>query len=329
MLCTPIWKGQREWIFICLLYWIGLNRKIEEKRGVSVTESGIHEVKSSPALGSMMEQPHDMNGTLSVSAVKKSQSWDEDWPATKKLDTSSQSYSTNVSSSLKPVDENRLSNGASMQSHSSLLPSVSESQMMNSCPSIDIEWPPRTSGVTSQTSNNEVQNQRTSTATFDEIDPFADWPPRPSVSGTSNNGISGLSTNKYGSGSSMGSSNNTSFPNNVSSWAVGTPSSIEPSKQYQGGSGMNSWAFDSGLGSGQPLGVVNQNQGSFSSGNSKDLGSIFTSTKTDHTALRLAPPPSNAVGRGRGRGRGAQGHSSAGSGARKTASEQPPLLDLL
>ncbi|XP_010677079.2 SCY1-like protein 2 A [Beta vulgaris subsp. vulgaris] len=304
-------------------------RKIEEKRGVSVTESGIHEVKSSPALGSMMEQPHDMNGTLSVSAVKKSQSWDEDWPATKKLDTSSQSYSTNVSSSLKPVDENRLSNGASMQSHSSLLPSVSESQMMNSCPSIDIEWPPRTSGVTSQTSNNEVQNQRTSTATFDEIDPFADWPPRPSVSGTSNNGISGLSTNKYGSGSSMGSSNNTSFPNNVSSWAVGTPSSIEPSKQYQGGSGMNSWAFDSGLGSGQPLGVVNQNQGSFSSGNSKDLGSIFTSTKTDHTALRLAPPPSNAVGRGRGRGRGAQGHSSAGSGARKTASEQPPLLDLL
>lgn len=305
-------------------------RKIEEKRGVSVTETGIHEVKSSPGVGSMMEPSKERNGTLPVSAVKKSQSWDEDWPVTKKSDTSSHSSSTNISSSMKPVDENRLTNGVSMQSYSSVLPSVSDSQMMNSCPSIDIEWPPRTSGVTSQTSNNDVQNQSASTASFDDIDPFADWPPRSSDSGISNNGSSGLSTNKLGSNSSIGFSNSATFMNNnFSSWTVGTPNSIEPSKQYQGGSGFNSLAFDNGLGSGQLLGVMKQNQVSSSSGNSKDLGSIFSSSKTDHTAPRLAPPPSTAVGRGRGRGRGAQGHSSATSGARKATTEQPPLLDLL
>ncbi|XP_021760840.1 SCY1-like protein 2 [Chenopodium quinoa] len=306
-------------------------RKIEEKRGVSVSDSGIHEVKSSPALGSMTAPPKEMNGTLSATAVKKGQSWDEDWPVTKKSDTSSQFYPTNISSSMKPVDENRLTNGVSMQSHSSVLPSVSDSQLMNSCPSIDIEWPPRTAGVTSLTSNNEMQNQGASNAGFDEIDPFADWPPRPTGSGISNNGISGLSTNKLGSNYSTGSSNSTTPQNiNFSSWSSGTPSSIEPSKQYQGVSGLNSLAFDNGLGYGQPLGALKQNHGTSNSGNSKDLGSIFSSPKTDHNALRLAPPPSTAVGRGRGRGRGAHGHSSGmATGTRKPASEQPPLMDLL
>ncbi|KAL2927281.1 SCY1-like protein 2 [Bienertia sinuspersici] len=302
-------------------------RKIEEKRGVSVTESGIPEVQSSPALGSMMESSKEMNGTASVSAVKKSPSWDQDWPATNKSDISSLSYSTNISSSMKPVDENHLTNGVLMQSSSSVLPSVSDSQLLNSCPSIDIEWPPRTSGVTSQTSNNEMQSQRTSTASFDDIDPFADWPPRSSGSGISN-GIAGLSTNKLGSSSSTVLNSGT-LQNNISNWAVNTPSYVEPSKQYQGGSGLNSLAFDSGLGSGQSLGNLKQNQGSSGSGNSKDIGSIFTSSKNDHNALRLAPPPSTAVGRGRGRGRGAQGPSGATLGARKPASEQPPLLDLL
>ncbi|KAL2893921.1 SCY1-like protein 2 [Bienertia sinuspersici] len=299
----------------------------EEKRGVSVTESGIPEVQSSPALGSMMESSKEMNGTASVSAVKKSPSWDQDWPATNKSDTSSLSYSTNISSSMKPVDENHLTNGVLMQSNSSVLPSVSDSQLLNSCPSIDIEWPPRTSGVTSQTSNNEMQSQRTSTASLDDIDPFADWPPRSSGSGISN-GIAGLSTNKLGSSSSTVLNSGT-FQNNISNWAVNIPSYVEPSKRYQGGSGLNSLAFDSGLGSGQSLGNLKQNQGSSDSGNSKDIGSIFTSSKNDHNALRLAPPPSTAVGRGRGRGRGAQGPSGATLGARKPASEQPPLLDLL
>uniref|UniRef100_A0A803N0Q5 Protein kinase domain-containing protein n=1 Tax=Chenopodium quinoa TaxID=63459 RepID=A0A803N0Q5_CHEQI len=306
-------------------------RKIEEKRGVSVSDSGIHEVKSSPALGSMTAPPKKMNGTLSDTAVKKGQSWDEDWPVTKKSDTSSQFHPTNISSSMKPVDENCLTNGVSMQSHSSVLPSVSDSQLMNSCPSIDIEWPPRTAGVTSLTSNNEMQNQGSSNAGFDEIDPFADWPPRPTGSGISNNGISGLSTNKLASSYSTGSSNSTTPQNiNFSSWASSTPSSIEPSKQYQGVSGLNGLAFDNGLGYGQPLGALKQNHGSSNSGNSKDLGSIFSSPKTDHNALRLAPPPSTAVGRGRGRGRGAHGHSSGmATGTRKPASEQPPLMDLL
>ncbi|KAH9626464.1 hypothetical protein KSS87_006424 [Heliosperma pusillum] len=285
-------------------------RKIEEKRGVSVSDYGISEVKKSPGPGTRLEPSKEINGTTSVSAVKKSASWDEDWPGEKKPDTSSQSYAGNASS-MKPVNETRLGNGVSVQSHSMLKPVVSDSQLMNSCPSIDLEWPSRTSSGAIPQSVNERHNQSTSTTSFGEIDPFADWPPRPSTTG--------VSSNKDVSNSGSIFSNNSTLPvNNVVN-------------MYQGSSGFN-YSFDNGLASGQSLGSLKHNHSNSGAGNSyssksgTDLGSIFASTRTDNNAIRLAPPPSTAVGRGRGRGRGAHGQSGP---TRKGPSEQPPLLDLL
>ncbi|KAJ8444932.1 hypothetical protein Cgig2_029126 [Carnegiea gigantea] len=311
-------------------------RSIEEKRGVSVTDSGLPEVKTSSA-AVQLGPTKEVNGTVSVAAVKKSSSWDADWPTTRKPDTSTQSYIASLPSSLKPVDDTQMMNGMSMQSPSSVT-LVSDSQM-NSCPSVDIEWPPRTTPVaTPQLSENERQNQNTSTTSFDDLDPFANWPPRPSGSGISNNGVTGLSGNKLGSSFSTASLSSTAFQNNTGpSWVMNSQSSVDPLKQYPGSSGLNNLTLDGGRGSREPIGALKQNQGISSIGhplNDKgptDLGSIFSSAKNDTIAPKLAPPPSTAVGigRGRGRGRGAQGHSGARSTSNKGVSEQPPLLDLL
>lgn len=309
-------------------------RSIEEKRGVSVTDSGIPEVKTSSAAVNLAPSK-EMNGSVSVSAVKKSPSWDEDWPTMRKPNTSkSNTAGVNVPSSTKPVvNDTQMMNGVSMQSPP-LVASVSNSQMMNSCPSVDIEWPPRTNvAATPQVSENERQNQNTSTASFDDLDPFANWPPRPSGSGVSNNGVTGLSANKPGSSLSTSSFSSANFQSNITSpsWVMNnTQSSVDPLKQYQGGSGLNNFTFD------EPISTMKQNHGISSIGRPladnkgpADLGSIFSSAKNDNIAPRLAPPPSTAVGRGRGRGRGAQGHSGARATVNKGASEQPPLLDLL
>ncbi|XP_074280167.1 SCY1-like protein 2 B isoform X2 [Silene latifolia] len=288
-------------------------RKIEEKRGVSVTDSGFSEVKNSPGLGPQSEPSKEKNGTGSVSAVKKSASWDEDWPGSKKpADLSTQSYTGNTFST-KPNNETRLVNGVTMHSHSSLKAVASDSQLMNSCPSIDIEWPPRISSGSVPQNDTEIHIQSTSTKSLDDVDPFADWPPKPS-------GATGISTNN-------GTSNSTSIFSNDSNWA--SQSLSGPSSQYQGGLGFNDISPDSGLGSGQSLGSLKHNQSNsgissnYSRKSASDIGSIFTSS---NNALRLAPPPSTAVGRGRGRGRGAQGQFGS---AHKATSDQPALLDLL
>lgn len=311
-------------------------RSIEEKRGVSVTDSGLPEIKTS-SVAVQLGPAKEVNGTVSVAAVKKSSSWDEDWPTKRKPDTSTQSYTASLPSSLKPVDDTQMMNGRSMQSTSSVT-SVSNSQM-NSCPSVDIEWPPRTTPVaTPQLSENERRNQNTSATSFDDLDPFANWPPRPSGSGISNNGVTGLSTNNLGSSFSTGSLSSTAFQNTTGpSWVMNSQSSVDPLKQYPGSSGLNNLTVDGGRGSRGPTGALKHNQGISSIGpplNDKgptDLGSIFSSAKNDTITPKLAPPPSTAVGigRGRGRGRGAQGHSGVRSTSNKGVSEQPPLLDLL
>ncbi|KAH9605220.1 hypothetical protein KSS87_012845 [Heliosperma pusillum] len=297
-------------------------RKIEEKRGVSMTDSGFSEVKKSSGLGPQSEPSKEMNGTGTVSTVKKSASWDEDWPGLKKpADLSTQSFTGNTFSK-KPNNETRLVNGVTMHSHSSLKAVASDSQLMNSCPSIDIEWPPRTSVGSVPQNDTEIHIQSTSTKSLQDVDPFADWPPRPSgATGIStNNGATGVSTNNH-------ASNSTSIFSIDSNWA--SQSLSGPSSQYQGGLGFNDISFDSGLGSGQSLGSLKNNQNSsgigsnYSNKSASDLGSIFTSS---NNAPRLAPPPSTAIGRGRGRGRGAQGQFGS---ALKATSDQPALLDLL
>ncbi|XP_057972943.1 SCY1-like protein 2 A [Malania oleifera] len=317
--------------------------RIEVKRGVMLTESGIPEVKRSPSAdGLQSEALKKASGTVS-SATRSSFAWDEDWGPTVK------GSSTNKISSAHPFPGNQPIQVTSLQSNSSMVSAISTQRTPLSCPPVDVEWPPRPSlDDTPRLGDNEKQVPNagaSSTSSFDDIDPFADWPPRPSgaVSGSrsSNSGTIGPLTDNYGSSLNASTPNGVNFPTTSNAnWAFNTQNSFEQPRQYQGSSTSNTNSLNNGgLNPQNSIGFSKQNQGisSFGTLNSKkvtDLGSIFASSKNDQAALRLAPPPPppTAVGRGRGRGRGNQGNIGAASAPQSSqakSSGQPPLLDLL
>lgn len=273
------------------------------------------------------------SGTVAP-ASKSSPSWDEDWGPVSKGPTARNQPSTSKPLPTPSVLNNQPIQLASLQSESSLISSVPGQQPTASCPPVDIEWHPRaSSGVTPQLGNVDKQPNTVapSSSSFDDLDPFANWPPRPSgtstASGTSNNGSLGSLVNNYSTSLNASKPNSMNFQaNGNSSWAFNNLSSSEPLKSNQGISTLNA---------GNPQNSIvfmKQNQGmpalgSYNDKNSTDLGSIFGSSKNDQLEPKLAPPPSIAVGRGRGRGRGAT--STSRSSHAKSQAEQPPLLDLL
>jgi SCY1-like protein 2 len=312
------------------------DRKIEEKRGVTVTDS---EVKPSPSINGLTSQaPSKISGTVK-STTKSSPAWDEDWgPSTKGTATSLQNSRNNIPSThpdlgFQPIQVN------SLQSQFLTTPAVSSQQTALSCPPVDIEWPPRASTeVTPQLGDSEKQlnTGASSTSSFDDI--FADWPPRSTglVSGakSANNGTIGQPTNKNGSYPISSTPNSMSFQmNSNNSWAFDTLSSVEPVRQNQANATQTAGSLGSGgLIAQNSIGFLKQSQGipapsTYTDKKSTDLGSIFASSKNEPSAPRLAPPPSTAVGRGRGRGRAVSSASRASHA--KSQTEQPPLLDLL
>ncbi|KAF3440970.1 hypothetical protein FNV43_RR19256 [Rhamnella rubrinervis] len=320
-----------------MLFVKDILRKIEEKRGVTVTDSGIPEVKPSLPVNGM--QSHASSKT-NTSTTKSNSAWDEDWgPITKQRAASLQNSTNNIPTSTDPVLGKQPIQVTSLQVQSLPIPAVSNNQTAASCPPVDIEWPPRTSsGAAPQYGDAEKQlnTGASSTSSFDDIDPFADWPPRSSGSavsgvGISNNGTLGVPATKYGSSSNPNTSNNMNFQShNNSSWTFDTQSSIEQMRPNQSNS-LNTGSLGSGSVIPQSsIGFLKQNQGmaassTYTDKKPTDLGSIFATSKNEQTAPRLAPPPSTAVGRGRGRGRG----TSRSSQVKPPSSEQPPLLDLL
>lgn len=305
-------------------------RKIEEKRGVTVTDSGIPEVKSAPPLDGHRTEPVKKSISAAPVTSRSSVAWDEDWVATRGSATDIKLSTTASMPSIQPAISNQPIKVNSEKLQSSTM----------SVPAVDLEWPPRSSSdAIPRLSDNDKQNQMGGVlnASFDDIDPFADWPPRPSGSSSataaSNNGtISAPSGNKHVTSLNTGALNGLNYqPSNNTSWAFNTPNSTDPLRKSQVNSTSNSSVLNSGLNS-HSIGFQRNNQGISTIGNSSnkssDLGLIFSSSKSEQTAPRLAPPPLNAVGRGRGRGRGNQGPALRSSHA-KSSSEQPPLLDLL
>lgn len=302
-------------------------RKIEEKRGVTVTDSGIPEVKSSPVPNGLQSQALDKTSGTVASATRSNSSWDEDWgPITKGSTNSHQSSISN--SSTKTVSGNQPIQSVPVQLQPSVLAAISSPQATESCPAVDVEWPPRaTTVMNSQSHEGEKQQPNagvSSSSSFDEIDPFADWPPRcsgaSSGSGTPSNGNMGAMTNNLSSGLMTNTLNSMNFQTNGSnSWASSNHiSALNTSSLNSGGlNNLNS------------IGFMKQTRSINSDKKSNDLGSIFSSSKTEQTAPKLAPPPSNVVGRGRGRGRGRGVISTSRPSHVKPSLEQPPLLDLL
>nr|BAF01849.1 hypothetical protein [Arabidopsis thaliana] len=305
-----------------MLFVKDILRKIEEKRGVTVNDSGVPEVKPHSAANGLQFQSSTQIPEKVASAAKSSPAWDEDWGSPSK----DSAVGNPASSRHNTNDQFNKSTDQSQPSIMSTLPNKTTAP--TTCPAVDIEWPPRqSSSLTAPATDNQTQlNTGTSFASgFDELDPFANWPPRP------NNGASVASTGlKNGAASNF--SNNlpggTHFQTaNNDNWAFSSASlsSLKPPQQgNQGISANNQDPLNS-------FGVPKQSQGmpSFTSGsynNQKpaDISSIFGSSKTEPSAMKLAPPPSIAMGRGRGRGRGGTGTSTS-----KPSGSQPSLLDLL
>ncbi|KAK7283822.1 hypothetical protein RIF29_13568 [Crotalaria pallida] len=318
-----------------MLFVKDMLQKIEEKRGVAVTDSGIPEIKRTPAVnGLQAEAPRTRSST--VASAKNSASWDEDWgPATKGTATSVQNsvHTTSQSVPGNPV----VGQVTSLQNHASLSGVSNQQQTSISCPSADLEWPPRApSGATPQYGDAEKHTKAAgtlSTSNLEDDDPFADWPPRPSgsLSGGSGNSINGsLTTPNFGFNSSTSSSSNLGLqPSN--NWFVNSQSSAEPVSLNMGNASSTTGSLNVGLKPQNSLASLKQNHQfpasnvSYNNVKPTDIGSIFASNKNEQIAPKLAPPPSTTVGRGRGRGAG----STTRSSNTKSHSEQPPLLDLL
>ncbi|KAL3574132.1 hypothetical protein D5086_024745 [Populus alba] len=341
-LLTPLLTAQQlnvQQFAKYMLFVKDILRMIEEKRGVTVTDSGIPEVKSSSFPNGIQPPASSKTSGTVAPAAKGSTSWDEDWgPVSKGSATAHRALASN-SAPTPFISANQPVQLTFLQSESPMTSAVSSKQTAISCPPIDIEWPPRASSTVTQIDigNKQMDAGATSTSSFNEIDPFADWPPRPSGissgSGASNNGTTGLQPNSYSSNLITNTPDIMNFQNKGNiSWAFNNQSSLDPLKPNQGTSAVNSGSLNSGPNPQSSIGFLKQNQntsilGSYNNTKPTDLGSIFGSSKNEQTAIKLAPPPTSAVGRGRGRGRG--GTSTLRSSHAKPQSEQPPLLDLL
>ncbi|TVU35952.1 hypothetical protein EJB05_17859 [Eragrostis curvula] len=355
--------------------------KIEEKRGVTVTENGNTEVKASPSLANGIHSAPTMSGGVGqpaqIPSAKGTSSWDEDWGPTKKTSAPSLSNDSGVQTkqplpdpfdfSTQTIQPTTLPSDFSAQSKQPSivsqvtaatippvqpLPSLkslaptSGSQTSGSCVPVDFEWPPRASSSSDFNAppvNKESDSGMLSSSGLDDMDPFADWPPKPS-SATSSSAIQlPQSTNQSFPGSNtgnlgLGASSNSlgQMKSNQMSWSA-KPNASNLMSLNSTGSLLNQG--NSALGFGNPIGGLStgfSNPSSSSAGQSmmqpkSDFGSLsLSSNSAAHGPPKLAPPPSAAVGRGRGRNQGQSALSRASRPPHSNSSSgQQPILDLL
>ncbi|AQK96599.1 ARM repeat superfamily protein [Zea mays] len=195
-----------------MLFVKDITSKIEEKRGVTVTDNGNTEVKSSPSLANGIHS-EPMSGQIPV--AKSSPAWDEDWGPTKKsgvpslsVDSSAQTKQPSVDpfdfgtqtkqSTTLPFDLSTQAKQPPSVSHVTAatippaqpqpslqsLAASSGPKISGSCVPVDIEWPPRRSSSSNFNAPLSISKDngsgRLSSDGVDDIDPFADWPPIPS-----------------------------------------------------------------------------------------------------------------------------------------------------
>ncbi|KAH1105633.1 hypothetical protein J1N35_009401 [Gossypium stocksii] len=255
------------------------------------------------------------NASGTAAPAKSCSAWGEDGDSTNRgAATAHQPSKANLS-----IHSNlgyKSSEPTPWQSHSPIMSTISSQQMHASCPAVDTEWHPASSS-----------NGTSSLSNFDDLDPFANWPPRPSASnssGTLNNGTNmGQATNKSRSSSITSIPNNMNYHTDDSNWSfTNNQNSGQISHPNHRNPTINATISNNGnLQS--SMGFLKQNQAisvpvsSYNNQKPAYLGSKFGSSKS---APRLAPPPSTAVGRG------------ANSASRAThatpTSQQPSLLDL-
>jgi SCY1-like protein 2 len=311
-----------------------------------------------------------MGQPAQIPSAKSTSAWDEDWGPTKK--TSAPSLSVDSSLQIKqpsvdpfdfntqitqsttlPFDFNTPSKqppvvsqvpaatiptAQPLPSLKSLAP-ISGSETSGSCVPVDIEWPPRTSS----SSDFNAPSVNKESDGLDDIDPFANWPPKPS----SATGLPMMeppsSTAQSFSGSNTGSigldGNGNSLwqmKSNQVSWSA-EPNTGNLMGLNSSGSYMNQGS--SALGFGNPIGGLGTDLSNPSSSSAglgmmqpkSDFGSLsLLSNSASHGPPKIAPPPTSAVGRGRGRNQGQSALSQASRPPNSNSSSgQQPILDLL
>ncbi|KAJ0986174.1 hypothetical protein J5N97_004530 [Dioscorea zingiberensis] len=324
-----------------MLFMKDILRKIEEKRGVTVTNSGTSEVKVSSLPSNGLHSEPSQTQSRPTSLTKRSPSWDEDWgPTTKGTVISSVPVESNLPKQTHPISQ------PAPVTNTLLQPSTSVPiQQTSSCTPVDIEWPPSSSSFGYQLGNNEKERQDSGglcDSAFDDIDPFANWPPKPHNSVTT---FVAPTKPTHGQGMSALSMNNISTISSTNAIGLSNPhqeSSMSSNNQNGGGLNMHNIGLlyqghstssvgnsNLGLGGGFPK-ANNISGGQHTGPRAADLGSIFSSGNNPHPTPKLAPPPATAVGRGRGRNQGPGGLSQASrANHAKISTTDKPLMDLL
>ncbi|XP_075481397.1 SCY1-like protein 2 B isoform X2 [Primulina tabacum] len=207
-------------------------RKIEEKRGVTLTDAGVSEVRTLPAFEGRPSGQMNKSASNIPSIPKRSSSWDEDWLPARVAPTAIQSITT--TSKTQPSVQSQPVQVNSRYSRSSTSSIASTQEPPSSCPAVDVEWPPQSlSGVTIQLGDIEkldVNKGASPNSTLDTIDPFANWPPRPSgtssVLSSLNNGTTASTANDYGL-------SNSATTNGLSIQSASWASSLQSSSEFE------------------------------------------------------------------------------------------------
>ncbi|CAH1443399.1 unnamed protein product [Lactuca virosa] len=267
----------------------GVLRKVEEKKGVTMNDSGV-DLKSLPVIPTTTTSTGDGGLKKNIPTASSSSSLSN---ASSRWDEDWVTTTTTRGSSMEPKPLSQ------PPKHDVQFPMImsthqqkqTQTQTQTSCPpAVEFEWP------------HQEKSNTSSSASFDDLDPFANWLTQPTTNHSlpppATNGVGGLFLT--GTENQVNNNYNTNWGNNMDS---SPPNGGFPRYHQQGDTSSSSTT---------------------SGPKASDLGSIFASSKTPQ-ALRLAPPPLNAVGRGRGGG--AQGQTRPSRA--KPSSEQPPLLDLL
>ncbi|KAK9065686.1 hypothetical protein SSX86_015087 [Deinandra increscens subsp. villosa] len=276
-------------------------RKIEEKKGVTMNDTGM-DIKSFPLPNTTVAPSSVKNVPTASPSIKSNSAWDEDWGPPKASTNTPQ----NVQDNSKDLQFPMIST-PSIISTPSMISTPSVQPPPTSCLAADFEWPPQ---LSSDKAGGDTIKSGSSNASFDDLDPFANWPL--AAPQASSNGISNPSINRN-------APRTESQPNSKTDW-------VNNSFDYPSISSLNG-----GNASHNSIGFMSNNHVASTGPKTTDLGSIFASTKssTQGAAPRLAPPPQNAIGRGRGGRNQGQNRQSRSTTHAKPSSEQPPLLDLL
>lgn len=332
-----------------MLFVKDILRKIEEKRGVTLTEFGTSEAKVSPSLSNELHSEPFQKLSGPVPAVKKTASWDEDWSH---ISRGNATASNPAAPSLISQQSSSASQPTKGTAISSQFSSPVLSQQTTPGHHVDVEWPPTNSlsnFVPQSMVNDKLKhNYGGFDGAINDIDPFANWPPPKPNDSVASLGLS------YKPGNAQQSFSGS----NVHNSGLAKNSNSIGSKSFQGEGGAFSVIGDQSnmntffMGTSSQASLMSLSTGNvdqpffFGSGYSKSAGvqaigqkaldkrlSFFSEDGGGQTtAPKLAPPPATtAFGKGRGRNEGTNNHlaSASRSSHANSLSEQTPVLDLL